>query len=184
MTRNPLVAQTPHTVRDVNARRVLAKLEATGRDIELIRLVANWEAGLRPFVLMSDALLFRGTLDPVVREIVVLDIAARGGHRYEWDEHVSISERAGVSAAQRSALQVASDDLTRHAELFDDGQLLAVAFSREIVERRTVDPDAWDRACEVLGRDAALELIFVVAWWAGFVPFVTDNLLALRQSPR
>jgi alkylhydroperoxidase/carboxymuconolactone decarboxylase family protein YurZ len=166
-----------------DTRRVLAKLESSGKDIALVRLVANWPAGFRPFVLMSDALLFKGELTAVTREVVILYIATARRLEYEWDEHVAISARAGVTDEQRSALRASpgqmpsADDATFTAE-----QLVAIAFVRDLLESGEGIGPTWEVACEELGKEAALELVFVVAWWAGFVPVLTDTLFAL-ESP-
>jgi len=168
-----------------DAQRILGKLEATGRDLRIVRLVANWSAGLRPFVLSSDALLFRGALDPHVREIIVLYIAARLGNDYEWDEHVPMSERAGVTDAERAALRAAVEgsDEPILRTTFDPVIVDALELATSLLSDSTVDLDAWDRACESLGRESALEILFVVAWWGAYVPLIANTLLSLEQPP-
>jgi alkylhydroperoxidase/carboxymuconolactone decarboxylase family protein YurZ len=157
--------------------RVLAKLEQSGKDIPIIRIVANWPAGFRPFVLMADALLTKGLLPPVTREFVVLHIAARLGLDYEWDEHVTISAAAGVTDRQRAALRGgavpgAGDDFTA-------SDVAAMAFADRLLDAAAVTPGDWDASCAALGEDAAREVVFAVAWWGGFVPVITRSLVAL-----
>jgi alkylhydroperoxidase/carboxymuconolactone decarboxylase family protein YurZ len=159
-----------------DTHRVLAKLEATGKDIPIIGVVANWPQGFRPFVLMADALLSKGSLTPRTRELVVLHIAARLGLTYEWDEHARISIAAGVTDAERSALSggdLPADGICSAAEL------AALRFADLLMDAAALQADEWDRACDELGEDAAFELVFAVAWWGGFVPVVAQNLVAL-----
>lgn len=156
--------------------RVLAKLEASGRNLPIVRAVANWEQGFRPFILMADALLTKGELDPVVREIVVLDLAKQQELEYEWAEHEPMALRAGVSPAQISAIaqrQPVSSDV------FPEEATTAVELARTVLNGRRIPDGLWQRAADMLGETAAIELIFAVAWWGGFVPAVIRSLLPL-----
>jgi alkylhydroperoxidase family enzyme len=164
---------------DGDVRRVLGKLEASGKDIPIVRLVANWEQGFRPFVLMADALLSRGRLTPATREVAVLRIAATLDLPYEWNEHVPMSERAGVTDDQRAAL---ARKLPPSEELFDEEQRLALEVVDAVLEEGPPPAALWAEACERLGEQAALELVFGVAWWGGFVPVVTRSLMPLAEG--
>ncbi|HVW43955.1 MAG TPA: carboxymuconolactone decarboxylase family protein [Amycolatopsis sp.] len=159
-----------------DVQRVLAKLEASGRDLPIIKAVANWSAGFRPFVLMADALLANGSLPPVVREIAVLHIAAAQGLEYEWQEHAPMAERAGVSPAQLEALR---DGGLPRGGPFDEDQLLALTAVHQLLDHGEFTGETWERLCERFGEDAALELIFVMAWWGGFVPVTVKALFPL-----
>ena len=157
--------------------RVLGKLERSGKDLPIIRVVANWPAGFRPFVLMADALLTKGVLAPRMREFVVLHIAARQNLDYEWDEHVVISATAGVTDRQRAALRGGAvpppgDDFTAE-------DVAAIAFADRLLRGKPLSPDDWDSACAAIGEEAAREVVFAVAWWGGYVPVVARSLVAL-----
>src|SRR5688572_13786634 len=84
--------------------RVLTKLEESGRNLDIIAVMANWAPGFRSFVTMSDALLFRGVLAPVDREVAVLLTAHLHQLAYEWKEHLPMAREAGVTDAQVSAI--------------------------------------------------------------------------------
>jgi alkylhydroperoxidase family enzyme len=149
-------------------RRVLGKLEATGHDLPISRLLANAPAAFRPFVLLSDALLNRSILDPLVRETVILHLAARLGVRYEWGEHVPMSEDAGVTEQMRSALAApASGDMSA----LTDQQRAAVRIADQILARTLTDA-GWEEACSLWGAQGALELTMAVGFWGGFIPAV------------
>jgi alkylhydroperoxidase family enzyme len=178
MTHVPLPWRSSATT-DGDVQRVLGKLEASGKDIPIVRLVANWEQGFRPFVLMADALLARGRLAPATREVVVLRIAATLGLQYEWDEHVPMSERAGVTIDQREAMH---RKLPPSEDVFDDEQRLALKVVDVVLAQGPPSADLWGEACAHLGEQAALELVFAVAWWGGFVPVVTRSLMPLAEG--
>jgi alkylhydroperoxidase/carboxymuconolactone decarboxylase family protein YurZ len=167
-----------------DAARLLGKLEANGKAIPIIRAVANWDAGFRPFVLMADALLSKGVLPPRRREVLVLHIAARLGLVYEWREHVAISASAGVTEAERAAL--ADGEVPSVGDLggaFDATDVAALRFAGALLDGGELAPAAWDDACTALGADGAREIVFAVAWWGGFVPVVARSLVALATEP-
>src|ERR1700722_5624405 len=103
-TEYPIPLQTSATTSG-DVQNILSKLETSGRDITIVRLMANWEPGFRPFVKMADALLTKGVLDPVTRELCVLHIASQRDFEYEWNEHVPMSAAAGVTDEQREAVR-------------------------------------------------------------------------------
>src|SRR5258705_447210 len=117
--------------------RVLAKLEATGNDLTITRIVANMPGAFRPFVLMADALFNRVSLPPLIRETVVLWLASRDGQSYEWAEHEPIARRAGVSDELISALRWGE------AEPVADEQRLAIDIAAQLVGTRRVSSSNW-----------------------------------------
>jgi alkylhydroperoxidase family enzyme len=164
-----------------DTQRVLAKLELAGKDIPIVQVVANWPQGFRPFVLMADALLTKGSLAPRTRELVILHIAARQGLQYEWDEHAKLSVAAGVTDNDRTAL---STGLLPGDGSCSDSELAALRFASRLLDTPAVSAEEWDQACEAMGEADAFELVFAVAWWGGFVPVVARNLVALAlQQP-
>jgi hypothetical protein len=148
--------------------RVLGKLEASGNDLPINQLLANATGSFRPFVLLSDALIRKAALPPFIRETVVLHLAARLGVRYEWGEHIPMSEDAGVTEQMRAALSApASGDLS----VLTEDQRAAVRLADEILARTLSDAD-WREACSRWGREAALDLAIAVGFWGGMVPTV------------
>jgi alkylhydroperoxidase family enzyme len=156
--------------------RVLAKLEESGRNLDIIAVMANWVAGFRPFVMMSDALLFKGVLAPVDREVAVLLTAHLHQLAYEWKEHLPMARDAGVTDSQVSA--IAEDRWRSDPDaLFTVNQRIIIEVIETLVTSRRLPSELWSRACDGLGADAALELLMAYAWWGGFVRVVIDTPL-------
>jgi alkylhydroperoxidase/carboxymuconolactone decarboxylase family protein YurZ len=166
-------------------QRVLGKLENNGLDLPINRLMANSDAAFRPFILMANGLLNSGQLAPHLRECVILALAARLDVAYEWREHVTISKRAGVTDGERSAL-------AKPLELTDDRlsaeTRASIAAAFNILDGTLQDAE-WRSLCERLGKQAAFELVLVVAWWGGMVPIILKtvadrfNLVAAIKDP-
>jgi hypothetical protein len=179
--RYPVLLASSATAEGETAR-LLGKLEQSGRDIPIIRVVANWPPGFRPFVLMADALLSKGVLAPTTREFVVLHIAARQGLDYEWDEHVTMSAAAGVTDGQRAALRDGSIPPADGGTDFTAADIAAITFADQLLVPEPVTPARWDAACTALGEDAAREIVFAVAWWGGYVTVVARSLVSLALA--
>lgn len=153
--------------------RVVAKLEASGNLNDIMRLLANSELGFRPFVHMSNAFLTRSELPATVREAAILAMAARQQVAYEWKEHLVWAERVGLSSDQCAAIEAGRID---DESLFAEDQRLAMRVATDIVRGRALDEATWEQMCDAWGKEQALDLLFVVAWWGGFVPTMIRSL--------
>ncbi len=163
-----LLAYSTDTEGDV--ARVLAKLEGTGQSLKVLRILANSTATFRPFVLLSNGLLNGSPLPAEVREAMILHLASTRGTRYEWEEHVPMSERAGITAAQRAA--IAQGDLSP----LSDGQRLAISAADEIVGQHSLGGATWQQLVSTWADEGALDVILVTAWWGAFVPTILESL--------
>jgi 4-carboxymuconolactone decarboxylase len=162
--------------------RVLSKLEESGRNLDIIAVMANWAPGFRSFVTMSDALLFKGVLAPVNREVAVLLTAHLHQLAYEWKEHLPMAREAGVSDEQVSA--IAEDRWRSDPDaVFTVEQRTIIEVIATLVSDRRLSTDLWSRACDRLGPEAALELLMAYAWWGGFVRVVIESVLPLSDTP-
>src|SRR3984957_1491730 len=157
---------------DGEVARVLSKLEASGNNLKILRILANGENVFRPFVLLSNALMNKSSLSAADREVVILHLAARRDVPYEWKEHIPMSDAAGITEEQRKLILSG----TIGAEEFTASQLLAVRAADEIISGRSLSESTWAQACAAWGRDGALDLVVAVAWWGAFVPTIIEAI--------
>lgn len=146
-------------------QRVLGKIEASGQNLLVLRLVANSPHAFRPFLLFADALLNKATLPRPVMEVVVLWLAQHHDAPYEWAEHEPMALRAGLNQAQIDSLR----DGQVPESLFSDDDRLAVDFAAALSERGDVQPTLWTAAVDTWGTEGALDLVFTIGWWGGLV---------------
>lgn len=147
--------------------RVLTKLEGSGNDLTVLRLLANSPKVFRPFVRLSSTMMYDGDLPDEVREVVILWMGRHRPHSYEWIEHVLIGRRIGLSDAQIAAIETGED---LDAGLFSDEQRQAVAVAAELLGERSLSKESFDAAVERWGLDTFIELVCVIGWWGGMVP--------------
>jgi alkylhydroperoxidase family enzyme len=96
--------------------------------LNVFALMANAPTAFRPWLRWGGALLGDLALDPVLRELAILRVAALSpGAEYEWVQHEAIARAVGVTDAQIEAVRP-----LQHGPLEGDA-LLVVRFTDEVV---------------------------------------------------
>lgn len=113
------------------------------------RLSARW----LPY---NDVLLRQGTLDPRLRELVIMRVAWRTGSQYEWLQHVRLARDLDVTDAEIDAVAgIGAHDWTSL-----EADLLAAV--DELLDGYRVSDATWSRLAEQLDTQQLIELVFVV----------------------
>src|SRR4029079_3313657 len=76
--------------------------------LNIYRMLANSEAGLKGFVRMGNALLYRCELDPQLRELAILRVVRLTRGAYEVFQHERIAREVGVAEEKIAALRDAT----------------------------------------------------------------------------
>jgi alkylhydroperoxidase family enzyme len=119
--------------------------------------MANAPTAFRPWLRWGGALLTDLQLDPVLRELAILRVAALSpGAAYEWDQHEAIARAVGVSDAQIEAVRTAE-----HGPL-DGDALLVVRFTEEVVRDVAPSDAAYEALAARLSPREILELLQVI----------------------
>jgi glyoxylase-like metal-dependent hydrolase (beta-lactamase superfamily II)/alkylhydroperoxidase family enzyme len=148
-----------------DAARVLGKLEASGRDVTLFRLLANAPVPFVSFVRFADALMSRGTLADDVREAAILAVAAQVGSAYEWAEHERIARAAGLTGEQIDSLRRGDRD----APHLSPDQHEAAWAAADALGGTPLPGDRMRALVGRFGTGGALEVLLVSSWWGGMV---------------
>src|SRR5436190_11084189 len=97
--------------------------------LNIFKTLAHAESAFRPFLRFGGAVLTRLQLDPVLRELAILQVARQTEAEYEWVQHVAIGRSAGITDEQITALE----DGELEGKAFDDAQRAVLVFTREVV---------------------------------------------------
>jgi 4-carboxymuconolactone decarboxylase len=81
-----------------------------GTPLNLFRIVAHAESAFEPWLKYGAALLTRLELDPLLRELAILQVAHLVESPYEWVQHVPIALSLGASDEQIAAVEHDSED--------------------------------------------------------------------------
>jgi alkylhydroperoxidase family enzyme len=155
MTRLPDTdtASGPSQVRDT-----LAALP----DLSLFRVIAHAETAFVPWLTLGGALLGSLALDPMLRELVILQVATSTGSDYERVQHEAIAAGTGVSAEQVAAVVGARLD---DPSLAHSAPVLRVV--AELVRIHTTSPAGLDTLRTRLGDRQTVEVLLVVGFYLG-----------------
>jgi AhpD family alkylhydroperoxidase len=131
-------------------REILGSMPA----LNILRMLANAPANLKPFLDYGLSLLFRTELDPRKREIAILRVAHVTRSKYEWTQHATLARRVGVTDAEIAAIAVDGPVLG----LDEEGQLLC-RVAEEISRDVRLSDEALRAILDRYGRRQAVELI-------------------------
>jgi 4-carboxymuconolactone decarboxylase len=127
-----------------------------GRIYSIWATLAHHEDALRRFLVFSNHVLGKNTLPLRSRELMILRIAARAGAAYEWDQHVRIARRAGLT----------DDEILRGAtgrwgDLDELDQVLLAA-TDSLLDRQGVDDELWLRLRAHLSNQQIIDVLYTV----------------------
>lgn len=142
------------------SERTLASLapyrDQDGRIYTIWATLAHHEDALRRFVVFGNHVLGKNTLPLPSRELMILRIAARAQAAYEWDQHVRIARRAGLT--DDTILAAVNGDREGLGEL--DRVLLTATDS--LLDRQGVDDELWDRLTTHLSTEQVIDVLYTV----------------------
>jgi 4-carboxymuconolactone decarboxylase len=142
--------RAPEQVRDV-----LGRLPP----LNVFRMMANAETAFRPWMRWGGVLLNDLALDPVLRELAILQVArVTPDAEYEWVQHVPIARSVGVTDKQVAAVERGDVD----AELFTDEQRAVLRFTTEVVRDVRASDEAFAAVSKTLSPREIVELLMVI----------------------
>jgi 4-carboxymuconolactone decarboxylase len=127
--------------------------------LALFRMVAHAQSAFEPWLRYSAALLRRLELDPLSRELAILQVAHLVDSPYEWSQHVAIARAVGASDAQILAIETDRDaeDASLSAE-----QRLLLRFSREAILDGAASERSVAELAQLIGPRQVVELLLVL----------------------
>jgi 4-carboxymuconolactone decarboxylase len=152
MRQSGLPEHTPQT----NAFRMLAHSPETAT--RALRLVLT--------------LLTETTLDPKLRDLVILRVAQRCAGEYVWAQHVPIARTSGVSESQIAALERGE----AQADLFGDAERAVFALADEVLAGGRCTQDTFDAVRKLFSCREVVELLMLV----GYFRMMSDLLTTLN----
>jgi alkylhydroperoxidase family enzyme len=127
--------------------------------LNIFRMLAHAETALRPFLRFGGTILGRLELDPRLRELAILQVAASTEARYEWVQHVEIGREVGLTDAQIAAVELG--DAAR-SEALGEVERAVVAFTAEVVATPRVSDETFEAVRRHLNPREIVELLLTV----------------------
>ena len=129
--------------------------------LNIYRMLANSEAGLKGFIRMGNALLFRCELDPVLRELAIIRVGRLSRAAYEVFQHERIGREAGVAEEKIAALR----DATIEAPAFTDNEKAVLRFADDVVRNVKASDKNLKAVQAFLSQGAVIELTLTVGYY-------------------
>jgi 4-carboxymuconolactone decarboxylase len=139
--------------------------------LKLFRMVANAESAYGAWLQYGGALLTRLELDPLLRELVILQVAHLVGSEYEWVQHDAIARAVGASGEQIEAIQADRDD----DPAFDADQSLVLQATRTTIAEGAATEDQVAALAELLGPRQVVELLLVIGNYAAIAMLIAST---------
>jgi AhpD family alkylhydroperoxidase len=145
--------------------------------LNVTRMMSHSEGALRAYARMGTFLLGKGTLDPVVREIVILRIGQLCGCEYEWHQHVSVARAIGMTEEALDAIsEGAFDRLT-------EPQQIAARLAEEIFHDRGGSEATMARAGDVFSEVELIELVLTAGYYMMTAGFLLSFGIEIEDTP-
>jgi 4-carboxymuconolactone decarboxylase len=159
------IESAPSSIREVLDRHPVA----------VLRMLAHAQSAFQPWMEYVRALLGDLELDPVAREVAILQVARLRDDEYVWVQHVAIARAVGVSTAQIAAIK----DGREGDESLTEVHREVLRFASEMTRDGVVSEATVEALADRLGPRAVVELLLVVGHWLTTCSFITT----LRLQP-
>lgn len=167
-------------LRDGFSPAVADRFFATGPDAipipHVVGTLMRHPALAGPFLAYNTALLGGLSLDPRLRELMVLRVAWRTQSAYEWAQHVRMAPRVAIADDDVDAIS-GPPDAPRWSPL----EAAALAAVDELLEGYRVSDATWRVLATHLDERQLVELTFVVGTYVGLA--MVFNSLGLELDP-
>lgn len=129
--------------------------------LNIFRMLANSESGLKGFVRMGNALLNRCELDPQLRELAIVRVGRLSRAAYEVFQHERIAREVGVTDDKIAALR----DATIEAPAFTDNEKAVLRFADDVVRNVKASDKNLKAVQAFLSPGAVIELTLTIGYY-------------------
>jgi len=139
--------------------------------LKLFRMVAHADSAYEPWLRYGGTLLTRLELDPLLRELAILQVARVTGSRYEWVQHDAIARAVGATAAQLAAIEAGRDD----DPAFGPTESLVLRATRSVVADGAAGESEMAELAERLGPRQTIELLLVIGNYVAIAMLIAST---------
>jgi 4-carboxymuconolactone decarboxylase len=142
---------------DQAADRLLAGGPDVPRMPNVLSTLMHHPALAGPFLTYNAVLLNAPSVEPRLRELMVLRVAWRTRSPYEWVQHVRIAKSCGITSEEIDAIAGRADT---HTWSPLDADVLAA--TDQLLDHYRIDDDTWGRLAARLDERQLMEVAFIV----------------------
>jgi 4-carboxymuconolactone decarboxylase len=135
--------------------------------VGVLRIMAHAEGVFDSWLEYTDELLRKVELDPILRELAILQLAHLRNAEYQWVHHVALARAVGVSSEQVAAIEEERDEAS-----LSDTEREVLAFSREVVLDGAAGEHAVAALASRLGPRQVVELLLILGHWGAICTLI------------
>jgi 4-carboxymuconolactone decarboxylase len=172
------MARLPYPDPDQAPDRVREALAAVP-PLNIFRMLAHAETAFRPFLRFGGAILGELQLDPRLRELAILQVAAQSGADYEWVQHAAIALAVGVTEEQIEAVRGGAIEQARSLSEIERAVL---RFTAEVIANPRVSDETFAAVRRGLSSREIVELLLTVGEYLMLARVMTTLELELDDA--
>jgi alkylhydroperoxidase family enzyme len=153
----PRIAPLEETDWSEETRAELGRMADAGRSYNIFKTLARYPKLLKRWLPFANHILFKSTLAPREREILILRIGWLCQAEYEWAQHVVIGRRAGLSDADIQRIADGPD-----AAGWDPFEAALMRAADELHRDACVSPATWNALAVRYGTEQLMDAVFTV----------------------
>ncbi len=136
---------------------VLERTMARGRVLNIFATLVRHPKALRRWLVFANHVLFKSTLAPREREMLILRTGWLCRSEYEWGQHVEIAREAGMSEAEIAACAQGP-----RAALWDRFEAALLLAADELHGEQCISDATWETLTERYNEGQMIDLVYTV----------------------
>ena len=144
--------------------------------LNLFKAVAHSPKMGRDFLRLGTAILTKGDLSPILRELAILRIGHVNKAHYEFTQHVRIGRKIGLTNEQ---IQAVKD--WKNSSILNDEEKAVLAYTDDVNLHIKASDEAFHKIVNLFGHRIAVELTLTIAYY-GAVSRILESL-AIELEP-
>ena len=166
----PRIEPLPEELWNEEAKELLPRAKMHGRTLNIFKTLAHHPRLLKRWMVFGNHVLFRSTLPPRERELVILRIGWLCQAEYEWGQHVIIGKQTGLTDDEIARIKLGAD--VEGWEAFDATLLRAVD---ELHADACISDTTWQALSARYNTQQLLDLVFAIGQY-NLVSMVLNTL--------
>ena len=154
-------------------RELLGKLDHKN----IFRMLAHSPSHFETYVRMGNAIRFKGSLDPVLRELAITRTGILCDAEYEVVAHKRIGKGVGVSDEKNDALEEGAD-----SDVFTDLEKAVLRFTDDVVKNERPSDETFNPLAEQLSKTDLVELYLAIGFYIMTSKFLRTFDVDLQKS--
>lgn len=126
----------------------------------IFRMLGHSERHLETYARMGNAIRYKGTLDPVLRELAITRTGILCDAEYEVVAHKRIGKAVGVTDAQNDALEEGAS-----SDVYSDLEKAVLRFTDDVVQNDCPSDETFKPLAEQLSSADLVELYLAIGFY-------------------